>query len=178
VSNPNLLVYIAGPYSPTADQKAWLSTAPTEWAQRVAERQIVIGNIAAAEQTAIWVAEAGFAVLCPHSNTAHEKFVEAQPYEFWIAATLRMLRVCDALMTVEGWEKSPGARGEVEWCTANKVPVSGRLCKSNTSELASASKLERMTGSRFRNQASLRNISIRFTKARRASRGRVGSGTS
>jgi hypothetical protein len=99
-----VLVYVAGPFSS-------------------ATRSGVEANIARAVDVAVEVAKLGAAPVCPHSNTADPRFEHVQPYQFWIEATLAMLRPCDALITVEGWEKSSGARGEVEWMRSKYRPV-------------------------------------------------------
>jgi hypothetical protein len=99
-----ILVYIAGPFS-----------APT--------RAGVDANIARAVDLAVEVAKLGAFPVCPHSNTADPRFEHVQPYEFWIDATMAMLRTCDAIITVDGWEKSSGARGEVAHMHARRLPV-------------------------------------------------------
>lgn len=81
------LVYIAGPFS-----------APT--------REGVEANIAAAVQVGLEVAALGACPVVPHSNTAHPKFELLQGYEFWIAATAKLLTRCDALITTSNWERS------------------------------------------------------------------------
>lgn len=88
------IVYVAGKF-----------TAPT--------RAGVEANIAAAERVGLEVAHLGCMPLIPHTNTAHPGFELAQPYQFWIDGTLELLRRCDALITVSGWESSNGAKGEV-----------------------------------------------------------------
>lgn len=91
-----ILVYVAGPFS-----------APT--------REGVEANIRRAVDLGVEVAKLGAFPVIPHANTADPRFEHVQPYQFWIDATMAMLRTCDALITVPGWEKSSGARGEVEW---------------------------------------------------------------
>jgi hypothetical protein len=87
------LCYIAGPFS-----------APT--------REGVDLNIRKAVALALDVAEAGGFPVCPHANTAHPEFERVQPYEFWIAGTMALLRMCDVCVMVPGWEASSGATGE------------------------------------------------------------------
>jgi hypothetical protein len=99
-----ILCYIAGPFSG-------------------ATRAHVEANIARAVDLAVEVAKLGAFPVCPHANTADSRFEHVQPYQFWIDATLAMLRPCEALITVEGWENSSGARGEVAWMRAKYRPV-------------------------------------------------------
>ncbi len=85
------VVYIAGPYR-----------AKTE---RGLEQ-----NIRRAEDAALdcWVK--GWAAICPHKNTAH--FGGACEDRVWLEGDLELLRRCDAVLMIEGWERSEGARGE------------------------------------------------------------------
>lgn len=76
-------------------------------------RADVEANILAAELVGVEVARAGFWPVIPHANTAHPEFESVQPYQFWIAATLELLRRCDAIVMVPGWQDSSGARGEL-----------------------------------------------------------------
>lgn len=87
------LIYVAGPFS-----------APT--------RQGVEANIRRAELLGVEVAKLGACPIVPHCNTSHPEFEKVQPYEFWIDATMEMLRRCDAIILADGWEASSGARGE------------------------------------------------------------------
>jgi hypothetical protein len=86
------LVYIVGPYR-----------AETRWEEEQ--------NVRRAEEVAYGVAQAGAYPVCPHSAT-RPYFADAQPGAFWIAATLEMMRRCDAVCMVAGWKKSDGARVE------------------------------------------------------------------
>lgn len=98
------LVYIAGPYS-----------GP--------DRMAVLANIARAERLGIEVAKAGAMPVIPHANTAHVEFEMVQPYPFWIAGTMALLRVCHAVITTDDWERSSGARGEVADALKRNMPV-------------------------------------------------------
>lgn len=97
------IVYIAGPYR-----------APTRWEQNQ--------NIHNAEEVAIRVARRGDMPVCPHANT-RPYFEDVQGDEFWIAGTLALLERCDVVMTVPGWERSRGARGEVARAKELGIPV-------------------------------------------------------
>jgi hypothetical protein len=55
----------------------------------------------------------GAAPLCPHSIGAH--FTGVGDYEFWIEATVEMMRRCDAVLFTADYERSSGAvREEAE----------------------------------------------------------------
>jgi hypothetical protein len=100
----SLLVYVAGPFS-----------APT--------REGVEANIRKAVDLGVEVARLGAWPVMPHANTADPRFEHVRPYQFWIDGTLALLKGCDALITVDGWEKSSGARGEVAWMQDHSRPV-------------------------------------------------------
>lgn len=98
------LVYLAGPYS-------------------ARDRTGVEANIARAVDWGVRVAELGACPVIPHANTADARFEAAQPYPFWIAATLSLLRVCHAVLLIPGWENSGGARGERDEALRKLIPI-------------------------------------------------------
>ena len=94
--------YIAGPFR---EISAWA----------VAE------NVRRAERVALDVWRAGAAALCPHTNTAH--FDGAAPDSIWLEGDLEMLRRCDFVVMVEGWEGSMGAQAERLEAFRRGIPV-------------------------------------------------------
>lgn len=96
------LVYVAGPYR-----------SPTPWG--------VERNIRAAMDAAAQVWAAGLAAVCPHANSAHMEGVTSDAN--FLAGTLEMLRRCDAVLVIEGWQNSEGARGEVKEACRLGLPV-------------------------------------------------------
>lgn len=96
------LVYISGPYS-----------AATEWG--------VEQNIRRAEALALRAWAAGAAVICPHLNTSH--FGGALPDETWLNGDLEILRRCDAVLLVSGWQQSVGVLGELRLARELELPV-------------------------------------------------------
>lgn len=96
------LVYVAGPYS-----------APTK-AGRAA-------NIKAAWLVGCQVATLGVYPVVPHMNTAHMD--DLQDWQWWIDATLELMLRCNAVLMMEGWEKSRGARGEEAAAKRFGIPV-------------------------------------------------------
>ena len=81
------LVFVSGPYRGDTDS-----------------------NIAKARELAIQLWQQGYAVICPHMNTAH--FDGLCPDEVWLEGDIEMLKRCDAIALVDGWEKSIGANAE------------------------------------------------------------------
>jgi len=96
------VVYIAGPFR-----------GPSSFA--------VHKNVCRAEMWAHTLWEAGFAVICPHLNTAH--FDKALPDETFLRGDLTILRRCDAVFLVPGWEKSQGALNEATEAREAGIPV-------------------------------------------------------
>jgi hypothetical protein len=98
------VVYCAGPYRAS---NAWL----------------IEQNIRHAEGWALEIWKAGAACLCPHSNTRY--YQGAAPDHIWLDGDLEMLRRCDAVFMVPGWEKSAGSRAEYDEAIKLSIPVFG-----------------------------------------------------
>src|SRR5262249_60930335 len=96
------VVYIAGPYRASSEYQ-------------------VLQNIRRAEEVALRVWRSGAACICPHKNTAF--FGGAAHDSVWLVGDLEIIRRCDALVCVEGWQKSVGATGEVKLAREIGIPV-------------------------------------------------------
>lgn len=96
------VIYVAGPYR-----------SDTEFGLKQ--------NIRNAEAVAIKAWQAGHVAFCPHKNTAH--FGGLCPDEIWLAGGLEMLRRCDAMVLVQGWEKSSGTLAEIKEAEKYNIPV-------------------------------------------------------
>ncbi len=103
------LVYVAGPFRGSS---AWEIEC----------------NIRRAETLALEVWRLGAAALCPHCNTRF--FQNAAPDEVWLAGDLVMLERCDAVLLTDDWERSSGARAEVQHARNRCIP-----CFYNLTEL-------------------------------------------
>lgn len=114
------LVYIAGPFSPTARQRTRIAEC-SPGSRRIAEHNCIRANITKAEGLALLVADSGHMPVCPHTNTGHPDFLKLQTPEFWYNGTLELMRRCDAIALVDGWEESNGACREVIEACARKL---------------------------------------------------------
>jgi nucleoside 2-deoxyribosyltransferase len=95
------LIYIAGPI-----------TSPTNCGREK--------NVRSAEEEALSVLRAGAAVFCPHTQA---RFYDGElSWEEWIARDLEVLKRCDALYLISGWQNSRGAVAEHAFAVANNIP--------------------------------------------------------
>ena len=70
-------------------------------------------NIEEARKAAIQLWQQGWAVICPHMNTAH--FDGACPDQVWLNGALEILHRCDAVYVLKKWETSEGTKQEIYW---------------------------------------------------------------
>jgi hypothetical protein len=87
-----MLIYTAGPFR-----------GATPWD--------VEANVRTAEAAALEIAKRGHIPICVHSM--YRNFDKSLPDEFWLSATMEILRACDALVLVGSWQKSTGAKAEL-----------------------------------------------------------------
>lgn len=95
------VIYIAGPYSAPTDAEIDLNV---NHARRVRDELVA----------------KGWAVICPHANTAYMD--NAHP-DVYYTMDLAMLARCDAIMMLDGWEKSKGARMEFAFALTRTITV-------------------------------------------------------
>lgn len=103
------VVFIAGPLTTGGD----------------GTREYFAKNIQTAEQYTVALANVEIAFFCAHTHTSfhHEKGSKA-PEEFYYQLDFEILkRAADAVLAIPGWERSYGAKREVEWAKANGLPV-------------------------------------------------------
>ena len=96
------LIYIAGPYSdPDPHQRCV--------------------NIHNAWKLGTLVASLGAMPVVPHKCSEHMDAI--QPAQFWIDATLQLMRRCDAVLFASCWMRSAGARGEHAEAERRQMPI-------------------------------------------------------
>lgn len=111
-TTPMRVFYIAGKFR-----------APLAWDRSRSDMFQVQQHIMAAMAVArdVWIG--GHVALCPHANTMFFTDTGGIEDRVWLAGDLILLRRCDAVITVPGWEGSRGARREVHQATRWQIPV-------------------------------------------------------
>jgi len=94
------VIYIAGPYR--AETKAGIAH-----------------NIKHAREAAVKMWQEGYAVFCPHMNTAW--FDGVVPDVTFLLGDIEILSRCDAIYLLKGFDKSVGARRE--YAVARKLKL-------------------------------------------------------
>lgn len=107
--------------SQSAPQSAPMQLAYVAGAYRGRSHNDVAENIWAARQVATHLWSIGYAVICPHLNSAFMSGVA--PEESFLNGGLEMVRRCDLVVLVEGWQASQGTAREVEEARKHGIPV-------------------------------------------------------
>jgi len=95
------LIYVAGQYFPSTKEYGEKSGI-MHWEMHK--------NIEKARAIGAECAMKGWMPIIPHTNTAWMSGIQA--HEWWYESTNEQLRVCDAIVMVDGWEESHGAQME------------------------------------------------------------------
>lgn len=99
------VVYVAGPY-------------------RGPNRHAIELNIQSARAVGLLCCRKGWSPIIPHANTGHLDGIDPTIGDaFWLEATKELLRRCDAVVLVPGWERSQGARDEIIEAQMRGIPV-------------------------------------------------------
>lgn len=69
-------------------------------------------NIRHAQDAALRLWQQGYAVICPHLNSA--RFGGACHDSVWLEGDLEMLKRCDAIYMLTNWQESEGAKQEIK----------------------------------------------------------------
>ncbi len=99
------VVYVAGPY-------------------RARTRAQVSVNIQSARAVGLLAIRNGWSAVIPHANTGDlDLHAPDITDDFWLAATLELMRRCDAVVLVPGYETSEGTQGEIAEAKRLGIPV-------------------------------------------------------
>jgi len=87
--------------------------------------EVIERNIREAEKYQIALANHQVGFFCSHCHTEHFSCGKATATEdFYFNLGMQFLgRIADAVLAVPGWEKSNGARYEIEWAKKKGLPV-------------------------------------------------------
>lgn len=83
----------------------------------------VTDNIAKAREVAIKVWESGNVALCPHLNTAHFEDDCKCTYDQFLNGVIALMRRCDGVVMIPGWEESKGALQEHALAVSLNMPI-------------------------------------------------------
>jgi len=80
-------------------------------------------NIYRARRAAKRLWSYGYAVICPHSNSAlMDRYA---PLQVFYDGTIEMLKKCDYIYLLKDWEKSKGARAEYQTALKYGIEIWG-----------------------------------------------------
>lgn len=99
------LLYVAGKYCDSRGE--WYQHLNIELAKRVARH--------------FWYK--GFAVICPHANTAFMGDSQKSNWDMWIKGDLEILKRCDGIVLLPNYQDSPGAMVEYRFALETKKDV-------------------------------------------------------
>ena len=117
------VIYLAGPY-------------------RASTIYGTLCNIRKAEMVAVEFWRRGVVVLSPHKNTALLDGAAGIQDQTWLDGALELMRRCDAVVLLPGWETSSGSQDERFQALAHGQPVF-ELCWGVTDGVVTASEMGR-----------------------------------
>lgn len=81
----------------------------------------VLMNILKARAVSLKYWKKGYAVICPHLNAA---LMDGEmPDDTWLEGDIEILKRCDVIVMIKGWEQSIGAKKELEVAIQNGLTV-------------------------------------------------------
>lgn len=104
------VVYVAGPFRAASKH---VPGQQDSWG--------IQSNVMRAMELALEVWRLGAAAVTPHANTMF--FQNAAPDDVWLDGDLAILAKCDALLMTPDYERSSGARAELEFAKQRGMTV-------------------------------------------------------
>lgn len=119
-----IVIYLATPYSLQIKSKELSMTRPDYTTQ---DKEIREKRFNAVNEIAGKLIKAGFAVISPISQS-HPIAIQGDftgTFEEWADMDYNLISRCDMVFVYcqDGWDKSKGVINEIEFATANKIPV-------------------------------------------------------
>jgi hypothetical protein len=91
------IIYTAGPYrSPFGEH-------------------YVFENIMKARDASLFIWRNGGVAICPHLNTFLFGGAHGLPDKTWLNGDLEIIKRCDGIFMIPGWESSDGSKRELAW---------------------------------------------------------------
>jgi len=90
---------------------------------RAATPELVALNVRKAEDLAAAVLAQGIAVYCPHSMTHEWERYDTLDDDKFLFNGLEILKVCDAVLLIPGYETSQGTLAEIDCAEEYGIPV-------------------------------------------------------
>jgi len=84
-------------------------------------------NIQKAREVALEVWKAGHTAICPHLNTANFEEYADLSHERYIQGDLEIISRCDAVLLMDNWQTSRGAKQEKAYAESRGIPVYNTL---------------------------------------------------
>lgn len=78
-------------------------------------------NIKKAEEAAAKYWQEGFAVICPHKNSALMDGLVSEDH--WLDAYIEILKRCDIILMLDNWRESEGAKQELKIAVNHGITV-------------------------------------------------------
>ena len=85
----------------------------------------IMQNVRKAEEASLKLWKLGYAVICPHTMTQH--FQDECPDEVWLDGCLELLKRCDAIYLVDGWQYSKGSLAEYKLAKELGLIIMGNI---------------------------------------------------
>ena len=98
------VIYVAGKYSADSEWEKWQNI---QHASEIARQ--------------LWLK--GWAVICPHRNTMFMGTDKADDCKLWLDGDMEILKRCDAIYMLMGWDDSVGACEEISHAIRNDLLV-------------------------------------------------------